>query len=178
MRTSWVWKMINDHYGVRNKARKHEKWGMKQDSAAWKFRTQKSDGNIYSNFEDKFGALSIVHFIYTIYRFKTREVRSPMLQTVCKSKLKWRSYGHLKTTAPSWRVISKWFWNSTYEFEIHFEMTPILNSPTATLMICLLYPGNCIYSTYESEIHFEMTQISNSATATLMFHILYLGNCI
>ena len=25
---------------------------MKQDSAAWKFRTQKSDGIIYSDFED------------------------------------------------------------------------------------------------------------------------------
>ena len=39
-RISWVWKMINNHYGVRNKARKHGKWGMKQDSVAWKFRTQ------------------------------------------------------------------------------------------------------------------------------------------
>ena len=66
-RTSWVWKMRNDHYGVRKKARKHVKWGLKQDSAAWKFRTQKSDGNIYSNFEDKFGALYGVHFIHTIY---------------------------------------------------------------------------------------------------------------
>ena len=117
-RTSWVWKMINDHYGVRKKARKHGKWDMKQDSAAWKFRTQKFDDIIYSDFEDKFGALSIVHFIYTIYRFKTREVRSPMLQMVYKLEMKGRSYGHLKTTAPSWRVISKWFRNSTYGFEI------------------------------------------------------------
>ena len=39
-RISWVWKMRNDHYGVRKKARKHGKWGMKQDSVAWKFRTQ------------------------------------------------------------------------------------------------------------------------------------------
>ena len=30
---------------------------MKQDSAAWKFRTQKSDGNIYSDFENKFEAI-------------------------------------------------------------------------------------------------------------------------
>ena len=29
-----------DHYGVRKKTRKHEKWGMKQDSVAWKFITQ------------------------------------------------------------------------------------------------------------------------------------------
>ena len=47
-----------------NKARK---WGMKQDSAAWKFRTQKSNGIIYSDFEDKFGALSGIHYIYTLY---------------------------------------------------------------------------------------------------------------
>ena len=53
--------MINDHYGVRKKARKHGKWGMKQDSAAWKFRTQKSDAIIYSDFEDKIRSLSGVH---------------------------------------------------------------------------------------------------------------------
>ena len=39
-RISWVWKMRNDHYGVRKKTRKHGKWGMKQDSTIWKFRTQ------------------------------------------------------------------------------------------------------------------------------------------
>ena len=61
---------------------------MKQDSAAWKFRKNKSDGNICFKFEDKFGALSRVHFIHTIYRSKARKVRSPMLQTVCKSELK------------------------------------------------------------------------------------------
>ena len=32
--------MINNHYAVRKKARKHGKWDMKQDSVAWKFRTQ------------------------------------------------------------------------------------------------------------------------------------------
>ena len=61
---------------------------MKQDSAAWKFRTQKSNGNIYFDFEDKFGALLGVHFIHTIYRFEYLEVRSPTLQTVCKLELK------------------------------------------------------------------------------------------
>ena len=39
---------------------------MKQDSATWKFRTKKSNGNIYFNFENKFGALLEVHF-YTYY---------------------------------------------------------------------------------------------------------------
>ena len=69
-RISWGWRMINDHYGVRKKARKHRKWGMKQDLAAWKFRTQKSDGIIYSDFENKFGAISGVHYIHTIYLSK------------------------------------------------------------------------------------------------------------
>ena len=68
MMISWVWKMRNDHYGVRKKARKHGKWDMKQDSTAWKFRTQKSDGNIYSDLEDKFKVISRVHFIHTIYQ--------------------------------------------------------------------------------------------------------------
>ena len=52
---------------------------MKQDSAAWKFRTQKSDGIIYSDFEDKFRAFSGVHCIHTIYHFEAREFRSPTL---------------------------------------------------------------------------------------------------
>ena len=140
MRISWVWEMRNDHYGVRKKARKHGKWGMKQDLTTWKFRTQNLvvtyTLTLRTNFE--YFPKSI------IYRFEAQEVKSPMLQTLCKSKLKWRSYGHLKTFTPSWRVISKWFRNSTYEFEIHFEMTPISNSPTVTLMFRLLYLGNCI----------------------------------
>ena len=57
---------------------------MKQDSAAWKFITQKSDGNIYSNFEDEFGALPGVYFIHTIYRLEYQEITSSTLQTVCK----------------------------------------------------------------------------------------------
>ena len=61
---------------------------MKQDSAAWKFRTKKSDGIIYSEFEDKFRALSGVYYILTLYRFKAWEVKNPTLQMVCKSKLK------------------------------------------------------------------------------------------
>ena len=138
-RISWVWKMRNDHYGIRKKARKHGKWGMKQYSVAWKFRIQKYDGNIYSNFKDKFGEIIGVHFIHTIYHFEAWKVKYLTLQIVCKLKLKWKSYGHLKTTAQSWKVISKWFWNSTYEFETHFEMTPILNSPTSNLMFCLIY---------------------------------------
>ena len=74
---------------------------MKQDSTSWKFRTQKSDDIIYSDFEDKFRALNGVHFIYTIYHFEDREIRSPTLQTVYKSELKRRNYGCWKTTARS-----------------------------------------------------------------------------
>ena len=40
---------------------------MKQDSTALKFRTQKSDDIIYSDFEDKFRALNGVHYIHTIF---------------------------------------------------------------------------------------------------------------
>ena len=61
---------------------------MKQDSAAWKFRTKKSDGIIYFDFEDNFRVLTRVHCIHTIYCFESWEVRSPMLQTVCKLGLK------------------------------------------------------------------------------------------
>ena len=37
-------------------------------------------------FQGKFGALSGFFCLHTIYHFKAREVRSPMLQTICKSK--------------------------------------------------------------------------------------------
>ena len=57
--------------------------------------------------KDTFRVLPGVHFIHTIYRFESWEVKSPTLQTVCKSELKWRSYSHWKTTAPSWKTISQ-----------------------------------------------------------------------
>ena len=43
---------------------------------------------MYSDFEDKLGVLSKVHFRHTIYRFKAWEVKSLMLQIVCKLELK------------------------------------------------------------------------------------------
>ena len=95
----------------------------------------------------KIGIIYEVHFRHTIYFFEVREVRNPTLQTMWKSELKWRSYDHLKTTSQSWRTISKfnlWIWNPTYEFKIQFEMNPISNSPTTTLMFHLLYLKNCI----------------------------------
>ena len=57
---------------------------MKQDSTAWKFRIQKSDGIIYFDFEEKFRALPRVHYIHKMYCFEVWEVKSPMLQKVCK----------------------------------------------------------------------------------------------
>ena len=38
--------------------------------------------------QDKFRVLPGVHYIHTIYLFEPWEVRSSMLQTMCKSKLK------------------------------------------------------------------------------------------
>ena len=49
---------------------------MKQDSGAWKFRTKKSGGIIYFDFEEKFRELPGFHYIHTIYRFEAQEVRS------------------------------------------------------------------------------------------------------
>ena len=69
-------------------------------------RRENSGYWFYCHFRDIFGALYRVHFIHTIYRFKAREVRSPTLQTVSKSELKRKSYGHCKKTGPSWAGIS------------------------------------------------------------------------
>ena len=55
----------------KKEGKKTWEWGMKQDSVAWKFRTQKSDGIIYSDFEKKFRVLYRVHCIHTIYCFKS-----------------------------------------------------------------------------------------------------------
>ena len=131
-------------------------WSKKEGNKTWKMNHEarlsymkiwnsKFDGNIHSELEEKFGVLYKVHFRHTIYLFEAWEVKSPTLQIVYKSKLKWRSYGHLKTIVQNWRAISKWFWNATYEFETQFEMTPISNSPTASSMFRLLYLGNCIH---------------------------------
>ena len=136
--------MRNDHYGVRKKARRLGKWGMKQNSIVWKFGTQNMVATytltLRKNLE--YFLKSILGMLYVISI--AWKVRSPTFQMVYKLELKWRSYDHLKITMQSWRIILKWFRNSTYEFEIHFEMTPISNSPTVTLMFRLLYLGNCI----------------------------------
>ena len=50
---------------------------------------------------DTFRVLPGVHFMHTICRLESWEVRSPTLQTVRELELKQRSYGRLKTTASS-----------------------------------------------------------------------------
>ena len=78
MRISWVWKMRNDHYGVIKKVRKHGKWGMKQDSVAWKFRTQNLviayTLNLRTNLEHFIE--SILYIIYIILKLGKSEVQN------------------------------------------------------------------------------------------------------
>ena len=112
-RISWVWKMRNNHYGVRKKARKHGKWGMKQDSVAWKFRTQNMIVTytllLRTNLEHFLE--SILYIPYIISKFGKSGVQN--FKWCANRSLKWRSYGHFKTTTQSWRP----FWN---DFEIQF----------------------------------------------------------
>ena len=70
-------------------------------------------------------------------------------------------------------VISKRFRNSTYEFEIHFEMTPISNSPTATLMFRLLYLRNCIYGTPSALSGPHMTRNHHFIIFLIIFRKLF-----
>ena len=150
MRISWVWKMRNDHYGVRKKARKHGKWGMKQDSSRWKFGTQNLVAtctlNLKSNLE--YFPKSILYILYNISNIGKSGVQC-FKQFTNWSKNKevttiWRQWTKLEGHFEMISKFNLWFRNSTYEFEIHFEMTPILNSPAATLMFRLLYLRNCI----------------------------------
>ena len=132
--------MINNHCRVRKKARKHGKWGLKQDSSSCtKIKNSKSGGNMYSEFEEKFGVFSEFYFVHTIYHFESWEVRSPTLQTVCKLELKWRSYDNLNTIAQSlkghFKMILKfnlWIRNPirndpNFKFaHNHFDVLPLL----------------------------------------------------
>ena len=141
---SWVWKMRNDHYGVRKKARKHGKWGMKQDLATWKFETQNLVAtctlNLRKNLE--YYLKSILVILYIVLKLRKLEVKCFKW---CRNRsLNEEVMAIWRQTMQSWRAISKWFWNSTYKFEIQFEITPISNSPIATLMFRLLYLENCI----------------------------------
>ena len=56
----------------------------------------KSSGNMSSDFEVKFGAFFEVYFRLATYFFKALEVKNLTLQTMCKLKLKRKSYDYLK----------------------------------------------------------------------------------
>ena len=60
-------------------------------------------GDTAAVFHRTFGALPEVHFLHSIYHFKAQEVNNPMLQAVCDSELKRRSYSHCKSITLSWR---------------------------------------------------------------------------
>ena len=68
--------------------------GGKREESNMKFKRTEIVGHISSTSRSPF-------YSYYIF-FESWEVMSPTLQTVCESELKWRSYGRLKTTAPSW----------------------------------------------------------------------------
>ena len=140
--------MINDHYRVRKKARKHGKWGLKQDSSSCtKIKNSKSGGNMYSEFEEKFGVFSEFYFVHTIYHFESWEVRSPTLQTVCKLELKWRSYDNLNTIAQSLKGHFKMILKSNL-----WIRNPILNDLSFEFTHChfdvhILYLKKCFKGT-------------------------------
>ena len=76
-RISWVWKMGNDHYGIRKKARKYGTWGMRQDSIAWKFVTQNlvvtCNLNLRTNLE--YFWKSILYIPYIVSKIKNSGVQ-------------------------------------------------------------------------------------------------------
>ncbi|KAL6348623.1 hypothetical protein AAG906_016147 [Vitis piasezkii] len=56
-----------------------------------------------------FGALPDVHFLHSIYHFKSQEVKNPMLQTVHDLELKRRSYSHFKKITPKFNQTRGFF---------------------------------------------------------------------
>ena len=131
-------------------------WRKKEGMQTWTMRHEtnslslmeiwnsKSSGNMYFEFEEKFGAFSKVHFRQSIYCFEALEVMILMLQTIHKSELKRGCYARLKQTDKRKILSSKftmhfepapWFWigplSSTYEFKIDLELTQISNLATS-----------------------------------------------
>ena len=60
-------------------------------------QSEENRGKLAAVFFCTFGALPEVHFLHSIYHFKSQEVKNPMLQTVYDSELKRRSYSHCKS---------------------------------------------------------------------------------
>ena len=101
IRSSFTWKtQALELYSPLPKANHECKEGKQRDKSNMK----NSRGQ---QLLDTFWALFGVQFIYTICRFEAREVINPTLQTALESELKWRSYSHWKSIAPSWKLISQ-----------------------------------------------------------------------
>ena len=132
--------MRNDHYGVRKKARRLGKWGMKQDSTAWKFITQ----NLVVTYT-LILRTNLDHFIESILDIIYIFLQLEKLKVQCFKRYANQSWNEeVMAICRQLCKVEGPFLNSTYEFKIQLEMTPISNSPIATLMFCLLYLGNCI----------------------------------
>ena len=112
------------------KTKRNPTWTISQGIAKSSHAMWNSKGQ---QLQDKFRALSGVHYIHTIYFFEAQEVKSPTLQTVCKSELKWRSYGHLKTTAPSWKWISQPLFSLAKFSQAHLSLAKLKNFATPFL---------------------------------------------
>ena len=110
-RISWVWNMRNDHYGVKKKERKHGKWSMKQDSVAWKFRTQKPDDNIYFDLEEnlEYFPESILYILYIISNIEKSRVQHFKR---CEN----RSWNEKVMTI--WKQLHQVYWSFRNDFEI------------------------------------------------------------
>ena len=83
---------------------------MKQDSTTLKFRTQKSDDIIYSDFEDKFRDLPGVHCIHTIYHFESGSQKSNtsnVLQIGAEMKKLWPFENNCTKLDGHFKMISK-----------------------------------------------------------------------
>ena len=95
---------------------------------------------------DTFRELHGVHFMHIIFLFEAREVRSPTLQTMHKSKLKWRSYSHWNPVAPSWKPILQ-LWNHNVQVvksAFLWEMETFSLRNFVDHVPCLRNPPECL----------------------------------
>ena len=115
MRTSWVWKMINDHYGVKEKANEHGLWGMKQiHQVVWKYGTQNMMVTYILSLRQnlEYFLKFILGILYTVSKLEKLGVQ----------RFKWyANWSWNEEVIIIWRQLYKVegpFWNSTFEFEI------------------------------------------------------------
>ena len=144
MRISWVWNMRNDHYEVRKKVRKHEKWGMKEDSTTWKFGTQNlmvtRTLTLRKNLE--YFPKSILDILYISFRSSGSQESNASNDVQIKIEMNklWPfedNYAKLKGHFEKISKFNLWIWNP-------IRNDPNSNSPASTLMFHLFYLRNCI----------------------------------